>query len=74
MKIALPFLLISVFILSGCQNQTNKYDECIQTCKDNKTCIERGEGSDHGPASERVGDCKKWSDGECKNICIEKYK
>lgn len=73
MKIILSLLVVTL-LLCGCQNRTSKYNECIKACQDNKTCVERGEGSDSGPASARLGICKQWSDTECKNICIKKYK
>lgn len=46
-----------------------KYDECKEACKDNRTCLEYKSGTGYVE-----GGCFKYSDGDCLNSCVQKYK
>ena len=45
------------------------YDACIEACDKERSCVQYEEGT-----SIRRGNCIKYSDAECKNNCIKKYK
>lgn len=49
-----------------------KYEECIRVCEEEKTCIERESNPSGGRLTESI--CIKYSDVECKYICVYKYK
>lgn len=54
-------------LAAGCQTTENKYNDCIKACEDEKSCLQY----DSDVWSHK---CLKYSDAECKNACIEKYK
>ncbi len=73
--------LLSLAVVGCSTSNEEKYQSCINACEKNNTCLESieiGSGiaipdANYGSPKPR-SECSKWSIGECKNICVQKYK
>lgn len=77
--IFLPVIINSVnwdFLKNIFNKKIIKYEECVKSCEDNKTCIKFSEtettGLYSGPGAQKM--CLEYNVGDCLNICIQKYK
>jgi len=61
------FLITSLIFIAGCQNNDEKYEECVSTC-----CSSEFQHYKNGSCY--IGDTSVGIDKTCKNICIQKYK
>lgn len=72
-KKSLQFTIILILpFIAGCINNEQKYQDCINACEENKTCVEKEKKETGGRLS--TYSCIKYNDGECRNICVQKYK
>jgi len=53
------------------KSNEKKYQECINACEEQKTCLKYGT---KGTGKLSITTCIESSEGSCKNNCIKKYK
>lgn len=71
--ILIIILTISLFFIFE-KYQEYKYENCMNECEKNSTCLESVYIERPSRLSNPTEKCIKDSFGECKNICVNKYK